>query len=310
MKLLEVVRGEDREGRARHRDGAGQEDPEDLRRLGRVRRLHRQPHDRAVQPPGRLPAGRGLHAEQVDKAVEKFGFAMGPFRMGDPRQRRRLGTSASAAPVEKPNLRYSQDRRPAVRDGPLRPEDRRGWYDYRRQARRDPERWWKDMIAKHRAARHHAAPDLRRGDRAAPGVALVNEGRAFVEGIACGRRTSTWSTLTGYGFPLFRGGPMLRRHGGPVQRRQAMKRFAKNPNDDDAARSGSPRRCSRLAAEGDVQLKSARPAHDQRRDRLHRPRAAGQELEGPFNMTHGATLAGTPSRPSSAPASSPAESRT
>jgi 3-hydroxyacyl-CoA dehydrogenase len=60
-----------------------QEDPQDRGRLGRVRRLHRQPHDRAVQPPGRFPAGRRLHAAQVDKAIEKFGFAMGPFRMGD-----------------------------------------------------------------------------------------------------------------------------------------------------------------------------------------------------------------------------------
>ena len=84
MKLLEVVRGE-RPPRTTLATvmAHGQEDPQDGGGLGRLRRLHRQPHDRAVQPPGRLPAGRGATPQQVDKAIEKFGFAMGPFRMGD-----------------------------------------------------------------------------------------------------------------------------------------------------------------------------------------------------------------------------------
>jgi 3-hydroxyacyl-CoA dehydrogenase len=83
MKLLEVVRGKATAKDVLATVMAGQEDQEDGRGLGRVRRLHRQPHDRAVQPPGRLPAGRRRTPQQVDKAIEKFGFAMGPFRMGD-----------------------------------------------------------------------------------------------------------------------------------------------------------------------------------------------------------------------------------
>jgi 3-hydroxyacyl-CoA dehydrogenase len=84
MKLLEVVRGAKTAKDVLATVMAdGQEDQEDGRGLGRVRRLHRQPHDRAVQPPGRLPAGRRRTPQQVDKAIEKFGFAMGPFRMGD-----------------------------------------------------------------------------------------------------------------------------------------------------------------------------------------------------------------------------------
>ena len=67
---------------------------------------------------GALPA-------QVDRAIEKFGFAMGPFRMSDLagndigwaiRKRRYAGASGPAV---------FEDRRPPVRDRALRPEDRR-----------------------------------------------------------------------------------------------------------------------------------------------------------------------------------------
>ena len=56
--------------------------------------------------------------------------------------------------------------------------------------------------------------------------------------------------LTGYGFPLYRGGPMFYADTvGLFNVVQAMKRFAQNPHDD--ASSGSRRRCSpKLAAEG------------------------------------------------------------
>ena len=65
MKLLEVVRGD-----KTAKDvlatvmAVGQEDQEDRGGLRRLRRLHRQPHDRAVRPPGRLPARRRLHARR------------------------------------------------------------------------------------------------------------------------------------------------------------------------------------------------------------------------------------------------------
>ena len=59
MKLLEVVRGKETAKDVLATVMAiGQEDQEDRGGLGRVRRLHRQPHDRAVLAPGRLPAGR------------------------------------------------------------------------------------------------------------------------------------------------------------------------------------------------------------------------------------------------------------
>ena len=51
-----------RQDRAGHGAGAVQDPQEDWRGLGRVRRLHRQPHGRAIHPPGRLPARRGRAA--------------------------------------------------------------------------------------------------------------------------------------------------------------------------------------------------------------------------------------------------------
>ncbi len=93
MKLLEVVRGaktgKDVLATVMAR---GQEDQEDRGGLRRVRRLHRQPHDRAVQPPGRLPAGRRLHAGAGGQGDREVRLRDGPVPHGRPgRQRHRLG---------------------------------------------------------------------------------------------------------------------------------------------------------------------------------------------------------------------------
>ena len=93
MKLLEVVRGE-----KTAKDvlatvmAARQEDQEDGRGLGRLRRLHRQPHDRAVLAPGRLPAGRRRDAAAGRQGDGEVRHGDGPVPHGRPgRQRRRLG---------------------------------------------------------------------------------------------------------------------------------------------------------------------------------------------------------------------------
>ena len=52
------ARRQDRKRCAGHRHERRQEDAQDRRRLGRMRRLHRQPHDRAVSAPGAFSAGR------------------------------------------------------------------------------------------------------------------------------------------------------------------------------------------------------------------------------------------------------------
>jgi 3-hydroxyacyl-CoA dehydrogenase len=64
--------------------------------------------------------------------------------------------------------------------------------------------------------------------------ALVNEGARIVEeGIAARASDIDMVYITGYGFPIHRGGPMLYADQvGLFNVVQAMKRFAANPHDD------------------------------------------------------------------------------
>ena len=67
----------------------------------------------------------GATPAQVDKAMEKFGMAMGPFRMGDLAGNRHRLVHPQTPQRRAAGHALLEDRRPAVRDGPLRPEDRR-----------------------------------------------------------------------------------------------------------------------------------------------------------------------------------------
>jgi 3-hydroxyacyl-CoA dehydrogenase len=83
----------------------------------------------------------GCTPQQVDKAVEKFGFAMGPFRMGDLAGNDIGWAIRKRRYTEKPDMKYSKTSPTCCAKRPLRPEDRRRLVRLRaRQARRDPER--------------------------------------------------------------------------------------------------------------------------------------------------------------------------
>ena len=81
--------------------------------------------------------------------------------------------------------------------------------------------------------------------------ALVNEGAKIVdEGIAQRASDIDMVYLTGYGFPMHRGGPMNYADTiGLFNVTQAMKRFAANPHDDVAFWKPAPL-LAKLAAEG------------------------------------------------------------
>ena len=85
----------------------------------------------------------GATPQQVDKAIEKFGFAMGPFRMGDLAGNDIGWAIRKRRAIEQPEHAVQPHRRQAVRAGPLRPEDRRRLVRLPgRQARRDPVASW------------------------------------------------------------------------------------------------------------------------------------------------------------------------
>jgi 3-hydroxyacyl-CoA dehydrogenase len=195
----------------------------------------------------------GCTPAQVDKAVEKFGFAMGPFRMGDLAGNDVGWYIRKRRYVEKPNLRYSKTADLLCEMGRFGQKTQAGWYDYqagKRDAIASPV--VEQMIADHRkelGITPRAISDDEIVHRLV--FALVNEAARLVEeGIANRASDVDMVYLTGYGFPLHRGGPMCYADTvGLWNVVQAMKRFAANPLDDAEFWQPAPL-LARLAAEG------------------------------------------------------------
>jgi 3-hydroxyacyl-CoA dehydrogenase len=195
----------------------------------------------------------GCTPAQVDKAVEKFGFAMGPFRMGDLAGNDVGWYIRKRRYVEKPHLRYSKTADLLCELGRFGQKTGAGWYDYV-PGKRDaiPSKLVEEMIAKHRTELGITPRKISDEEIVQRLVfALVNEGARIVEeGIALRASDVDMVYLTGYGFPLFRGGPMCYADTvGLFNVVQAMKRFAKNPNDDAKFWEPAPL-LAKLAAEG------------------------------------------------------------
>jgi 3-hydroxyacyl-CoA dehydrogenase len=196
----------------------------------------------------------GCTPEQVDKAMEKFGMAMGPFRMGDLAGNDIGWAIRKRRYTEKPDMKYSKTADLLCEKRPLRPEDRRRLVRLRaRQARRHPERRsGQDDRGPPRLARHHAPQDFSDEEIVQRLVfALVNEAAYILEeGIANKASDIDVVYIFGYGFPVYRGGPLnYANEVGLFNVVQAMNRFAKNPLDDAAFWKPAPL-LAKLAAEG------------------------------------------------------------
>ena len=195
----------------------------------------------------------GCTPQQVDKAVEKFGFAMGPFRMGDLAGNDIGWAIRKRRYVEKPDLRYSKTADLLCELGRYGQKTGAGWYDYV-PGKRDafPAELVNDMLDKHRADLGIAPRKISDDEIVHRLVySLVNEGARIVEeGIASRASDIDMVYLTGYGFPLWRGGPMNYADTvGLWNVVQAMKKFAKNPADDTSFWQPAPL-LAKLAAEG------------------------------------------------------------
>ncbi len=195
----------------------------------------------------------GCTPAQVDKAIEKFGFAMGPFRMGDLAGNDIGWAIRKRRYVEKPGMRYSKTADLLCEMGRYGQKTGAGWYDYV-PGKRDaiPNAAVVKMIEDHRAALGIAPRQISDDEIVHRLVySLVNEGAKILEeGIASKASDIDMVYLTGYGFPLFRGGPMCYADTqGLFNVVQTMKRFAKNPLDDASFWQPAPL-LARLAAEG------------------------------------------------------------
>jgi len=195
----------------------------------------------------------GCTPQQVDKAVEKFGFAMGPFRMGDLAGNDIGWAIRKRRYQEKPNMKYSKTADLLCEQGRFGQKAGKGWYDYQ-AGKRDaiPSKEVEDMIAKHRTSLGITARKISDEEIVQRLVfSLVNEA-AFIleEGIAARASDIDMVYITGYGFPIYRGGPMnYADQFGLFNVIQAMKRFAQNPHDDAQFWQPAPL-LARLVAEG------------------------------------------------------------
>jgi 3-hydroxyacyl-CoA dehydrogenase len=195
----------------------------------------------------------GCLPAQVDKAIEKFGFAMGPFRMSDLAGNDIGWAIRKRRYVEKPHMRYSRTADLLCETGRFGQKTGAGWYDYV-PGKRDalPSAAVTQMIEDHRKALGITPRKISDEEIVHRLVyALVNEGaRILEEGIASKASDIDMVYLTGYGFPLHRGGPMCYADTqGLFNVVQMMKRFAANPLDDADFWQPAPL-LARLAADG------------------------------------------------------------
>ena len=195
----------------------------------------------------------GCTPEQVDRAIEKFGFAMGPFRMGDLAGNDIGWAIRKRRALERPGMKYSKTADLLCEKGRFGQKTGAGWYDYV-AGKRDaiPNAEVVQMIEAHRASLGITPRKISDDEIVQRLVySLVNEAAHILEeGIASKASDIDMVYLMGYGFPIHRGGPMnYADQVGLFNVVQSMGRFAQNPRDDTAFWQPAPL-LSRLAAEG------------------------------------------------------------
>jgi 3-hydroxyacyl-CoA dehydrogenase len=195
----------------------------------------------------------GCTPQQVDKAIEKFGFAMGPFRMSDLAGNDIGWAIRKRRAVEYPDMLYSRTADLLCEKGRFGQKTGGGWYDYQ-AGKRDaiPNAEVEQMIADYRASLGRTPRKISNEEIVQRLVySLVNEAaRILEEGIANKASDVDMVYLTGYGFPLHRGGPLCYADTvGLYNVAQTMTRFAQNPHDDAKFWQPAPL-LAKLVAEG------------------------------------------------------------
>ena len=195
----------------------------------------------------------GCTPEQVDKAIEKFGFAMGPFRMGDLAGNDIGWAIRKRRYQEYPDMRYSKTADLLCEQGRFGQKVGKGWYDYV-AGKRDPvpNAEVVQMIEANRKALGIAPRKIADEEIVQRLVfSLVNEAAHILEeGIANKASDIDVVYIFGYGFPVHRGGPLnYANELGLFNVAQAMQRFAQNPLDDAKFWQPAPL-LARLVAEG------------------------------------------------------------
>ena len=195
----------------------------------------------------------GASPQQVDRALERFGMAMGPFRMSDLAGNDVGWYIRKRRSVEKPNVVYSKIADRLCELGRFGQKTGLGWYRYeagKRDAVSDPA--VDELIGRYRKEIGTVPRKIADDEIVERCIfALVNEGaRILEEGIAQRASDIDMVYLTGYGFPLYRGGPMLYADMlGLYNVVRSMAHLAANAHADPAFWQPAPL-LAKLAAEG------------------------------------------------------------
>jgi 3-hydroxyacyl-CoA dehydrogenase len=154
----------------------------------------------------------GALPQQVDRAAETFGFAMGPFRMSDLAGNDISWAIRKRRYVERPEVIYSRSADLLCEKGRFGQKTGAGWYDYKPGDRTAyPSKQVEELILEHSRTLNVTRRVISDEEIAGRLVyALVNEGAKILEeGIAARASDIDIVYLYGYGFPVWRGGPML-----------------------------------------------------------------------------------------------------
>jgi 3-hydroxyacyl-CoA dehydrogenase len=195
----------------------------------------------------------GALPNQVDKALEDFGMAMGPFRMSDlagldigwaARKRRR---------AENPDRDLSNVADELCEAGRFGQKTGAGFYRYEAGSRNAiPDATVTAIIEKYRQQKGIAPRKVSNAEIVERCIyALINEGARIVEdGIAQRSSDIDIVYLNGYGFPPWRGGPMFYADQvGLSEVARALKAIAGQPRADQAFWTPAPL-LARLAQDG------------------------------------------------------------
>jgi 3-hydroxyacyl-CoA dehydrogenase len=178
----------------------------------------------------------GALPQQIDRALEAFGFAMGPFRVSDLAGNDIGWSIRKRLYAEYPDRAFSRIPDRICELGRFGQKTGAGWYDYKPGERNAlPSEVVTNIILEESSRlglTRRKIGDAEIVERAL--YALINEGaRILEEGIA--QRSSDIDVvyIAGYGFPDFRGGPMFYADSvGLPNILRAMRAFAKGYQPD------------------------------------------------------------------------------
>jgi len=213
MRLLEIVRGEKT---SKEVVATSMKLAKRLKKLGvLVGNCRGFVGNRMVEPYGReaqFLVEEGATVEQVDRALNNFGMAMGLFAMSD-----LAGVDVGwRVREEYKHLEIAGRRYPIIADkiyelGRYGQKTKAGWYDYDENRKPAPNAEIAQMLkdtATNAGIRQREISDEEIIERTI--YALVNEGAKILEdGIALRSVDIDLVYINGYGFPVRRGGPMF-----------------------------------------------------------------------------------------------------